>query len=105
MEAIIPQIVELVILIIAVLLGRYIIPWIKAKLDIEQLSMAIAYAQSGVAAAEQILYGKGLGDEKLQYVTEWLSKELPKLGIRMSDESIRVIIEEAVKTMNEQSEN
>lgn len=56
----------------------------------------LAWAKIGIAAAEQIYVGQGRGDEKKQYVLEFLKSK----GFDLNEESVNNAIEAAVKQLN-----
>ena len=56
----------------------------------------MAWAKIGVAAAEQIYVRQGRGDEKKQYVLEFLKSK----GFDLNEESVNNAIEAAVKQLN-----
>lgn len=95
--------IELFILLCAVLIGRYVLPFLRAHMDLSQLTLALSYAISFVKGAEAIYDGEGRGEEKLKYVSMQMSKKLYDLGINMDESEIRSIIEQAVQVMKENS--
>lgn len=103
MDDIIVKTIELVILIIAMLIGRYLVPIIKTNVDFNKLKLVCNYADIFVNAAEQIFLGEGLGELKLDSVTALIKDKTKDLNIKLSDDDIRSIIENAVKKMNNES--
>jgi len=69
------DLLQAVIAVVAVLITRKLIPWLKSKLSTEQQIGLSVMARTLVFAAEQI-YGAGNGKEKLEYV----KKELEARG-------------------------
>lgn len=61
------DLLQAVIAVVAVLITRKLIPWLKSKLSTEQQIGLSVMARTLVFAAEQI-YGAGHGKEKLEYV-------------------------------------
>ena len=90
------QIISAVIALISALVSAFLIPWIKSKTTAQQRSELVAWAKIGVAAAEQIYVGQGRGDEKKQYVLEFLKSK----GFDLNEESVNNAIEAAVKQLN-----
>lgn len=80
----------------ATVVSVFLIPWIKSKTTAQQRSELVAWAKIGVAAAEQIYVGQGRGDEKKQYVLEFLKSK----GFDLNEESVNNAIEAAVKQLN-----
>lgn len=84
------------IALIAAAVSVFLIPWIKSKTTAQQRSEIVAWAKIGVAAAEQIYVGQGRGDEKKQYVLEFLKSK----GFSVDEESISNAIEAAVNQLH-----
>ena len=92
----ITPVVNAVIALAATVVSVFLIPWIKSKTTVQQRSELVAWAKIGVAAAEQIYVGQGRGDEKKQYVLEFLKSK----GFDLNEESVNNAIEAAVKQLN-----
>ena len=92
----ITPVVNAVIALTATVVSVFLILWIKSKTTAQQRSELVAWAKIGVAAAEQIYVGQGRGDEKKQYVLEFLKSK----GFDLNEESINNAIEAAVKQLN-----
>lgn len=92
----ITPVVNAVIALAATVVSVLLIPWIKSKTTAQQRSELVAWAKIGVAAAEQIYVGQGRGDEKKQYVLEFLKSK----GFDLNEESVNNAIEAAVKQLN-----
>lgn len=82
---------EIVLSILAAIATYYIIPLLKEKLDAEKLKRLVKLITIAVDAAEQ-LYGSGMGEEKREYVVNYLLKK----GIVFDADEIDMIIESAV---------
>lgn len=92
----ITPVVNTVIALAATVVSVFLTPWIKSKTTAQQRSELVAWAKIGVAAAEQIYVGQGRGDEKKQYVREFLKSK----GFDLNEESVNNAIEAAVKQLN-----
>lgn len=92
----ITPVVNAVIALAATVVSVFLTPWIKSKTTAQQRSELVAWAKIGVAAAEQIYVGQGRGDEKKQYVLEFLKSK----GFDLNEESVNNAIEAAVKQLN-----
>lgn len=92
----ITPVVNAVIALTATVVSVFLIPGIKSKTTAQQRSELVAWAKIGVAAAEQIYVGQGRGDEKKQYVLEFLKSK----GFDLNEESVNNAIEAAVKQLN-----
>ena len=58
--------------------------------------IALAAVKIGVAAAEQLYVGQGRGEEKKQYVLDFLKQK----GFKVDEESVVNAIEAIVKQLN-----
>ena len=72
-----------------------LIPWIKAKLTSEQQAILKAVIRSGVYAAEQIFGTNGIGEEKKQFVLNYLKEK----GINVDSQEVLVLLENCVKEL------
>lgn len=98
MDDILFQILKLVVMLAAVILVRYVVPWIKNCIDVEKMDVAILWAESAVLCAQQTMQAS-TGAEKKAIVTEFLKGLLIEKNISISDEQLDVLIESAVKEM------
>ena len=69
---------------------------IKSKTSSQQREELIAWVKIAVAAAEQIYKGTKRGEEKKQYVLDFLEKN----GFSVNEDSVNAAIEAAVKQLN-----
>ena len=65
---------EAVIALLAGLITMKLLPWLQAKMTVQQQEMMKAMTRTLVYAAEQI-YGAGNGSEKMQYVSDKLKEK------------------------------
>lgn len=93
------EIAKLIVMILAALITRWLIPWIKARTENETMSMIIDWTAQAVLAAEQT-HGAGTGPEKKRIVREFIQHVLEQKGISLTDEEIDTIIEAAVKQIS-----
>ena len=92
------EIAKLVLMILAALITRYAIPWIRAKTENSVMQALIDWTMQAVLAAEQT-HDAGTGAEKKAIVTEFIKKLLIQKNISLSDEEIEMLIEAAVRQM------
>ena len=92
----ITPIINAAIALISAAVSVFLIPWIKSKTTAEQRKELIAWAKIGVAAAEQLYVGAGRGEEKKQYVIDFLKEK----GFTVDETSVDAAIEAAVKQLN-----
>lgn len=94
---IIMKVIEAVILVLAFLFGKYVIPKFANSQDLTYL---IEWVNKLVLSAKNI-YKDNQGKEKLEYVTAALKEICNKAHIEITDEQIRALIEEAYNTMKQ----
>lgn len=79
---------------------KNVIPFIEAKLAETNYGWAAEIIANAVRAFEQTVSGSKRGEEKFELVMEFVNRELSKLGIKLSEEQITMLIEAAVQEMN-----
>ena len=92
----ITPIIEAVAAIIAALITAFLVPYIKSKTTAEQQKEINAWVKIAVSAAEQIYTGSGRGEEKKEYVINWLREH----GITVDEAKLDALIEAAVYELN-----
>lgn len=85
-------IITAVLTLIISLISAFLIPYIKAKTSEEQFNTIKLWVQIAVQAAEMLYVGSGRGEEKKQYVIEFLKSK----GFTLNAEEIENLIESAV---------
>ena len=93
----ITPIVNALIALAAAVVTAFVIPWIKTKTTAAQREEISAWVKIAVTAAEQIYTGQGRGKEKKAYVLQFLAER----NLKIDEESVDLMIESAVKSMNE----
>lgn len=93
----ITPIFEAIIALAAAIITSILIPYIKSRTTAEQQENINAWVQIAVTAAEQIFNGSGRGAEKKEYVIGFLADK----GFKLDEASVNVLIESAVKALNE----
>lgn len=86
-----------------------LIGWLKKKLGVEglrkvqeELTAKQELALLAVKAVEQLWGGVLHGDQKVQKAAEIISQQAARIGIAISAEEIRTLIEWAVRTMKDE---
>ncbi len=92
----ITPIINAAIMLIAAAVSVFLIPWIKSKTTDAQRKELVEWVKIGVAAAEQLYKGQGRGDEKKQYVLDFLKQK----GFSVDEESVNAAVEAAVSQLN-----
>lgn len=93
----ITPVIEAAAALIAALITAFLIPYIKSKTTSQQQAEINEWVKIAVAAAEQIYTGSGRGEEKKQYVLDWLNSH----GITLDTSKIDAMIEAAVYELNQ----
>ena len=92
----ITPIVEAVVAVVCAVVTCVLIPYIKSKTTAEQQKEINAWVKIAVSAAEQIFTGSGRGEEKKEYVINWLREH----GITVDEAKLDALIEAAVYELN-----
>ena len=92
----ITPIIEAVAALIGVIITAVVIPYIKSKTTTQQQAQINAWVKIAVAAAEQIYKGSGRGEEKKEYVINWLEER----GFTLDEDELDALIESAVYELN-----
>ena len=100
MRDIIMELLKVTIMILAFVITHYAIPWIKARTENDTIVAAIDWTMQAVLAAEQMHQSK-TGPERKAIVTKFIKQILIARNISLSDEEIDILIESAVKQMND----
>lgn len=101
----ITQIVVAVIGLLGIIITSVIVPLIKSKLTNSQWETILNYALAGVQAAEIIFNAQGQGEEKLRWVSEYITKQCAAHGIKIDMDTVRVAIENAWKALGLDQKN
>lgn len=96
MSEIMAEITQAVIIICAVILVKYLVPWIKSRIEATQYARVVDMVGDAVKAAEQSLQGAGRGREKKQTVVKFISRFVEFHGFRVDETEIDRLIESAV---------
>ena len=93
------QILKVIVMGATLVITRYVIPYLKAKTDAEKMEKAMKYIREGVHAAEQI-YDQKDSKIKKAYVMKFSKKLIGKMGFDLTRDELELLIEAAVRTMN-----
>ena len=89
------QIVVALIGTLAAIITRYVIPLIKAKIDAGKLEKISFWVKIAVEAAEKIYKEPGMGEQKKEFVIDFLNQH----DILLDEQQVDVMIEAAVLQM------
>lgn len=98
MSDIVFEVLKLLVMVAALLISTYIVPWIKAKIGEAKLAEVKLWAEQVVLMVQQVYKG-WTGDDKKQFVVDFLERLLIQKNISISDEQLDILIEAAVKQM------
>ena len=93
----ITPIINAIITLAAAVITVFVIPWIRSKTTAEQRKEIEAWVKIAVTAAEQIFKETGTGQQKKEYVLQFLADK----NLEIDMKSLDLMIESAVIIMNE----
>ena len=96
MNDIIFEIIKVIVMVAALVVTRYLVPWLKEKIGADKLAQIEKWARYAVEMAQQVHWSKP-GEDRKAIVTEFLREILITKNISISDEQLDVLIEAAVK--------
>lgn len=94
------QIGTAVIALLGAVITYILIPYIKSRTSAAQRGDILFWVSVAVNAAEQVFNASGMGDQKKQYVLDFLTEK----GIKVSAEQLDILIEAAVFEINQLSQ-
>lgn len=95
MEINLTDIIVALILVLASIVTKYVIPYFVGKVSAEKRQELAFWAKLAVEAAEKIFKESGVGVAKKQWVKEFLESK----GFKLDEKEIDVAIESAVLEM------
>jgi len=101
MSDIIFEVVKLIVMVLAMITARYLIPWIKEVLGADRLAVIEKWTKYAVEMAQQVYWNED-GAQRKEIVTKFLKEILIEKNLSISDEQLEVLIEAAVKEMKMQ---
>lgn len=88
-----------IISILGAILTGIVIPYIKEKIGNEKLTKYEYWVNYAVKAAEMIFVEQGMGEEKKEYVVNFLNEMFNKNKVVITKEQLNILVEAAVRTM------
>jgi LL-H family phage holin len=88
----ITPIIEALIGLLSIVITSFVIPWLKQKVAAEKLEKAKKWAKIAVEAAEQMYNESGKGEQKKEYVYNFLTTK----GIVIDFDEVEALIESEV---------
>ena len=91
------EFVKMLIELVAAVASLWLVPWLRAKLNAEQVSDMLRWVDIAVSAAEQ-LYDTTQGNIKKKYVMSFLEER----GYRVDENEVDLAIEAAVLRLHKE---
>lgn len=92
------EIIEM-IMYIAVTVGvPFVVKYIKDKNKVEKMDKVLEYAEIAVLFAQQA-YEQFSGETRYKHASSYLSNQAAKIGIKLTDEEVRSLIESTLKSV------
>ena len=88
-------IIEVVLTLIGLIITSVIIPYIKSKMTSNQFTYLEGVVKTAVYAVEVLLNGEGRGDEKRNYVINYVKSVCEEHGITYDSNLVRQMIEKS----------
>lgn len=89
------EILSIVFALVIVVISRYLIPYLKTRLEKEGQEQLVELIENLVQAAEQLFTAEKSGEQKKEYVVNALSEK----GVLIT-ESVNAMIESAVYSLD-----
>lgn len=94
MDAEVLKVLQYVIYVLIFVMARYAIPLIRTKLQGTKLDETIKYIEKVMNAAEKVYENiPKSGEEKKAYVIKYATEYINKIGIKITQEQLNVLIE------------
>lgn len=103
MDEIIFEVIKIVVMVVALVVARYLVPWLKEKIGADRMAQIEKWTKYAVEMAQQVHWSRP-GKDRKAIVTEFLREILTAKNISISDEQLDVLIEAAVKEMKMQDQ-
>ena len=100
----ITKITELTLMMVAMLITAYVIPWLRTKIESDKLEKIKIFCEQAVRAAEQI-YKPEEWKLKKEYVRSLIDEQVEKLGLGINEAEIDAIIEGIVNFVKHNKNN
>lgn len=94
-------IMKIVLSICIIIISTFVVPYLKSLSDNVRWQKFVNMVCDAVEAAEQLIKEPGSGVKKKEMVIAFIKKYLDEAGINVTDEELNILIEAAVKRMND----
>lgn len=89
-----------IISVLGTILTYFVIPYLRTKIDANNLNKYKEWTKSAVKCAEMIYNESGMGKVKKEYVIKFIADMINKEKVHITEEQINVLIESAVEELN-----
>ena len=96
------RVILLTIPVMCAIITGFVVPFIKANISATQLDEIIKWVGKAVAAAEVLFDAPKSGEEKREYVVDFIDKMFNSKKTVITKDQIRILLEAAVKAMNDE---
>lgn len=101
MNDILFELLKAVVIVVVIAITRYLIPYLKMKVEASKYADVVLWVEKAVKAAEQTIKEPGKGYEKKEKVIDFILRYSIDNNISITYEQIDALIEAAVKTMKD----
>ena len=91
--------------VLGAILTYFVVPFIKASINEKHLIQYKQWCELAVRCAEMVIKESGRGEDKKEYVTNFLNDLFNKNKIIITEEQLNVLIESCVKMMKDAENN
>lgn len=88
-----------IISIAGALVSAYVIPWIKTKISAQDMETIVFWVRFAVRCADQ-LFTPEQWEEKKDYVLNYIIDMAGRIGLKLTEKDINVLIESAVNEIH-----
>lgn len=96
------NIVLLIIPVIGAIITGILVPYVKTKISVTQMDEIIKWVTKSVQAAEVLFDTPKSGEEKREYVINFIDKMFNSKKEIITKDQIRILLESAWKQMNKE---
>ena len=100
MDELLFEILKLIVIIATALVTRYLVPALKRNLELSENKLVKELLNTAVRFAEITFQNSGGGEEKKDFVINYIRQQLSEKHISITEEQLNSLIEAAVYTMN-----
>lgn len=101
MNDILFELLKTTIIVVIIIITRYLVPYLKMKIEASKYAELANWVEKAVKAAEQTITESGKGPEKKQKVIDFILDYATENNVDISYEQLEALIEAAVKTMKD----